>query len=130
MAIQVGGSFAPPLDDAKLSAYEELGKSIVDPQAAEYFSRLVAMLRAFWETGESKLPGTKHPSGMGIMVPLEEAEIKRIWDHVPWAEECDLIGRCFDKFESGPLRNAAYHLLWYARELTLDREPITADKVV
>jgi hypothetical protein len=27
------------------------------------------------------------------------------------------------------LRNAAFHLLWHAMEITLDREPLTNDKL-
>ena len=112
---RVGGSFAPPLDKAKLAEYEKLESTIEDRQIADYFRSLIAMLRHFWKTPASKLPGSPHPSGTGVIVPLEEDEIKRIWDSVPWSEECDLIGQVFDKLETGPLRNAAYHLLWYAR---------------
>jgi hypothetical protein len=31
--------------------------------------------------------------------------------------------------ESTPLRDAAHHLLWHVRELNLDREPVTNDKL-
>jgi hypothetical protein len=126
---RVGGSFAPPLDKTKLAEYEKLGATIEDRQTADYFKSLVAMLRHFWKTPESKLPGSPHPSGVGTIVPLEQAEIERIWNAVPWSQECDVIGVVFDKLETGPIRNAAYHLLWYARELTADREPITKDKL-
>ncbi len=37
------------------------------------------------------------------------------------------LGKVFDSL-AGDIRNAAYHLLWYARELTKDREPRTKDK--
>jgi hypothetical protein len=39
-----------------------------------------------------------------------------------------LMGRAFDSLE-GSERDAAYHLLWFARELTRDREPCTSDKL-
>jgi hypothetical protein len=33
------------------------------------------------------------------------------------------------ELEPTPLRDAAHHLLWFARELDMDREPITKDKL-
>jgi hypothetical protein len=33
------------------------------------------------------------------------------------------------ELESTEIRDAAFHLLWYAKELTLDREPITSDMI-
>jgi hypothetical protein len=86
------------------------------------------MVRVFNETPSSKLEGDTHQSGVGKIIPLEKEEIERIWDVVPWPKECDVIGECFDKL-TGELRNAAFHLLWYARELAIDREPITNDKL-
>jgi hypothetical protein len=35
----------------------------------------------------------------------------------------------FDGLRAGELRNAAFHLLWFCKELTLDREPLTVDKL-
>ncbi len=90
------------------------------------------MLEVFWQTPESKQPGDPHPCGRGTIIPLEDAEIQRIWDVVPWAEELDLYGRLFDRIDpvaTRDLRKAAFHLLWYGRELCADREPITSDKL-
>jgi hypothetical protein len=68
---------------------------------------------------------------MGQIVPLHPAEVERIWDHVPWDHELDGIQRLFDAIPASQkdLRNAAFHLLWYAKELAHDREPITQDKL-
>lgn len=123
----IGGSFAPPLDDAKLTAYEALAAGCSDEQCKDYLEQLIKMLRVFWQTGESSQPAQQTPLGVAI-VPLEDAEIERIWDYVPWESECDTMGVAFDRL-SGEVRNAAYHLLWYARELAKDREPTTSDRI-
>ncbi len=125
---QFGGSFAPPIDEAKLEEYRQLAGNVSDEQASDYMLQLVEMLDLFFETGDSSLQGSPHPSGVGSVVPLEDAEIKRIWDKVPWAADCDAMGKTFRKLQ-GVERNAAYHLLWYARELTQDREPMTTVRV-
>jgi hypothetical protein len=126
-----GGSFAPPLPDDKLSAYETLAVT-ADEQTREAMLKLATMVRKFRETPDSVQPGTPHPSGRGVIVPLEDAEIQRIWDVVPWMEELKMYGQLFEKIsatEQRDLRNAAFHLLWFGKELCSDREPITNDKL-
>lgn len=123
-----GGSFAPPLTHESLVAYKLLSSACEDVKASGYMKNLIKMVEVFNETPASKEAGSPHPSGLGIEVPLEADEVKRIWDCVPWSEECDVIGKAFDVLK-GDTRRAAYHLLWYARELTVDREPITTDKL-
>lgn len=135
MPIQYGGSFAPPLTADKLKDYRKLvAKS--SPEIKEAIEKLCVMAELFIQTPPSKNGGKPHPSGKGVIVPLETEEIKRIWDHVPWAYECDAFQSLFDTLPSGPkgspeydLRNAAFHLLWYAKELTSDREPLTNDRL-
>lgn len=136
--VRVGGSFAPPLPDAKLTEYEALANN-APGQIKDEMLKLVKMLRVFRETPDSKKPGKPHATGIAMVVPLEEEEVKRIWDYVPWGDEsddhineCDQIGKLFDKIDpvaNKDLRNAAFHLLWFARELAQDREPITNDRL-
>lgn len=128
MAQRLGGSFAPRIDEEKLEQYRQLAGNVQDQRCSDYMLKLVEMLDLFYETPDSTLPGTKHPIA-GMVVPLEDAETTRIWDKVPYSDECDLIGKAFDILPPGEQRNAAYHLLWYARELTLDREPMTQERV-
>lgn len=123
---RIGGSFAPPITDELLAEYCSLCEQCKDRKAQGYMRQLVVMLNKFNETPRSTIEGTPHPVGVGVIVPLEPDEIERIWDEVPWPEECDLMGKAFDVLK-GDVRKAAYHLLWYARELTADREPITND---
>lgn len=130
-ADRIGGTFAPPLDEPLLRRYEEAaGRG--GEKVREAMNKLIHMLRTFWQTPRSRLPGRDHPSGRGVIVPLEDAEIKRIWDVVPWMEELDVYAGWFDQIDpirERELRNAAFHLLWFAKELHLDREPMTADQL-
>lgn len=126
-----GGNFAPPLPKEKVALYRELGESLL-LHLKEPFMRLCDMVELFYETPESPLPGTPHRSGRGLVVPLTEEEKARMWDAIPWPHELDMYGQLFDEIDNATqhdLRNAAYHLLWFARELDLDREPITNDKI-
>ena len=124
--VRHGGSFAQPLSIEKVAAYRELAKQ-AGVEIREAMESLCTMVEVFHETPKSKLQGFQHPSGTGTIVQLEDAEIQRIWDHVPWPRECDSMGVLFDSLTDKPVRDAAYHLLWYARELAMDREPITTD---
>lgn len=129
----VGGSFAPPIDEAKLAGYESLAVS-AGGRVGEEMAKLLKMTRAWWELPESTRPGTEHPSTpRAAVIPLEDAHVKALWDLVPWPDELKLLSNGIDSgvFDSltGPLRDAAFHLLWFAGELTLDREPITLDKL-
>lgn len=157
---RTGGSFAPPLDATKLAAYRALAESAPSTIKAAMLP-LCDMVEAFQETPASTKVGAPHPSGVGLMIPLEDAEVKRIWDLVPWdgqtledgtiaPKECDMLADLFESLPTGTsgeaikdgvrravvsdpkakaLRDAAFHLLWYAKELTRDREPMTSDKL-
>lgn len=125
----VGGSFAPPLDEAGLVDYERLAKA-AEPVVRDVMTTLIKMVRTFQETPKSKVKGQPHPSGRGMIVPLEPEEVKRIDQAVPWKHELDAMGGVFeaiDPVREKALRNAAFHLLWYGYELTNDREPPTSD---
>jgi hypothetical protein len=131
MAQRFGGVFAPPLTADKLATYRELAAT-AHYQVRDAMLALCDMVAKFQETPESTAPGTKHPSGRGVMVPLSDAEVLRIWDVVPDEDELKLYGDRFEKIDAvteKPLRDAAFHLLWYGRELFLDREPMTKDKL-
>lgn len=126
---RIGGSFAPPLDAERLQAYRQAAQS-ADAPTRDAMLALANLVEHFQRTGPSRQPGTPHPSGRGVIVPLEAAEVARIWDHVPWDHELDAMAGLFDQLDGrSPLRTPAFHLLWYARELAKDREPITCDRL-
>lgn len=131
-AVRFGGSFAPPIDAQKLAHYRDLSMQVNDPPTMESMVELCDMVELFQQTPPSTRPGKPHPSGRGVITPLGEGEVDRIWDAVPWPDELDLMSARFEKLDpvsQRDIRNAAFHLLWYGRELCLDREPITTDRL-
>jgi len=131
MQARIGGTFAPSLDADKLVVYKTLAAA-ASPKIAEAMGKLISMIEEFRKTPDSANPGKPHPSGRGVIVPLENAEIVRMDAHVPWDDELNLWATWFEGIsptDAKPLRDAAFHLLWFGRELFLDREPMTTDKL-
>lgn len=125
--------YAEPIDEGTLQDYRTAAKSL-DPtsEVGYHFRALLSMVEKFFETGESSLEGIPIEGNRegAVHVPLETEEIDRIWDYVPWSKEIDAIEAAFDTLPNkSDIRKAAFHLSWYARELTADREPITKDKL-
>lgn len=135
----VPACFAPEITKEKLAEYEKLIETQAKGQIAEEMTKLAGMVKKFLETPASKTKAQVVPmmavkDGKEISsakcVPLEDKEVERMWDEVPYDDECDRLGVLFDKISNAsnkPLRDAAFHLLWYARELTRDREPMTQE---
>ena len=126
----VGGSFAPPLPAALLAEYRKLVVSQPVTPITESMSSLITMVEQFATHAPSDSAGTAHPSGKGTIVPLHPDVVKSIWELVPWQDEINLMGARFEQIDpvnQKPLRDAAFHLLWFAGELTRDRMPMTSD---
>jgi hypothetical protein len=131
---RVGGSFAPPLTDELLASYQALIEKVPDKtQLKEALVDCMACCRKWWELPESTGGvTTPHLSGRGVMVDLDDNIKADLWDHIPWEEEIATIAKLFDGIDpvaDSSLRHAAFHLLWHVKELDLDREPITMDKI-
>lgn len=154
--VRFGGMFAPPLNPSTLSSYKSLASSCSDPKIKEFMLKLCDAVDAHHDEEDSDETPAPHPSGLGTITNLTKDSIKRMWDKVPWPEECDMYQKAFDELpleaqdsentrliqehkESGgkglptsfkpTIRSAAYHLLWYAKELAEDRQPLTNDKL-
>lgn len=130
----IGGTFAPPLSDEKLSEYKSLIDGLSNSSPVKYaMQQLHNCCAKWWDLPESSETETKnHSSGIGIIVPLETEIAKALWDHIPWAHEIEAIKILFEEISNDthkPLRDAAFHLLWHVIELNLDREPLTVDKL-
>lgn len=130
MQQRFGGSLAPPLSVEDCEKYMGVAKE-AHPQVAEAMATLAALVIAHKEQcSPSTAKGTPHKSGTGLMVPLYPDTVKTLDPHMPWPEELKMMGEIFDKIdpvEEEDLRNAAHHLLWYANELNIGREPMTCD---
>ena len=133
MSKQIGGSFAPPLSDEKLAAYQELINLVPEKtQLREALDTCMKCVMKWWELPESSSGSKPHGSGRGALIELDDSIKSDLWDLIPWKEEIETIKKLFDGIEpvkDKALRNAAYHLLWHVIELDLDREPITNDKI-
>ncbi len=130
-ASRIGGSFAPPLTDEKLTSYESLAAS-ASPEVKDAMGTCLACVKKWWGLPYSGPAGsTPHPSGIGTIVPLDEPIAAALEPSIPWKHEIAAIQGLFDSIPAShkELRNAAFHLLWHVIELDLDREPITADLV-
>lgn len=126
-----GGSFAPPLTEETIKKYRVLAES-APAQVKDGMGVLLVLACEHRKHPESAAVGTPHPSGRGVMVPLAVAVADAIDPFTPWDDELRMFGDVFgriDSVEHKELRDAAHHLLWYAKELSLGREPITTDKL-
>lgn len=144
---------APPLTDELLARYADL--VVQAPMPARTRDAMQVCLRcveAWWNlpasTERPDVFESRTPAGQRVtfdVTPLSDELVQQLDAHTPWAEECQLYQQLFDALPtgrqnadgSGPitdqaaadLRNAAFHLLWHAQEITLDREPCTADRL-
>lgn len=135
----IGGSFAPPLTDAKLAAYRDLIDALPPSAVRDALDTLHKCCAEWWELPESSGTETRpHAVGIGTVVDLDEPSKTALYDLIPWAHELNAMGGWTDAtgyhaglFDDlrGELRDAAFHLLWHVKELDLDREPITNDKL-
>lgn len=136
--------FAPPLSDETLARYQALVAALGPDQAElkDVLSGLMKCIQVWWELPESrrkptlwKLYHVERQAEMEVPeTPLEHAHVTALWDVTPWMRELDTLSTPladgpFDTLPPGELRELAFHLLWHAKELTLDREPMTRDKV-
>jgi hypothetical protein len=107
---------------------------------ADAYDSLLVCVRTWWDAPESKRKDGERwklrHKGKEITVqetPLTPELVDQLWDTTPYMDELDLLSTprddgILDGLE-GDLRNAAFHLLWFAKEITLDREPVCADQL-
>lgn len=133
--------FAPPLTDDLIARYAALADSLPDSRGdvRDAMRECLAAVRLWWELPESK--GTPKDQSVEVkhrgkdtlvkIVSLAPDLVKQLWDAVPWPYELDAMQSLFDRIDPAErgLRDAAFHLLWFARELSNDREPLTADNL-
>lgn len=139
----IAGSFAPPITPEVLARYRALAEAEPAGPVKDALTSLGEMVRVFGQTPRSKLPGKPLAAAPFVgatgplagktftaeVVPLEPAEVKRIWDHVPWEHEIEGYRKLAKGLKPGPVHDALRHLIWYAAELCKDREPICTDSL-
>lgn len=131
--------FAPPLTDEKLAAYTSLIESTdATSQVGDALRQCLACVKAWYalpvSTRTDVIRFTTIHKGNELtyaITPLEKEHVTALWDVTPWMTELNTYSNThetglFDAL-SGDLRNCAFDLLWHAKEITLDREPLTQD---
>lgn len=129
--------FAPPLTEETLAKYESMIAGIENAEIKDAMQSCFCCVQAWWQLPESKRKDGKKWTIKNrgrdteyVETPLENEHVVSLWDVTPWDRECDSMAALFDTIPVvDPIRNAAYHLLWHCKEITRDREPLTADKL-
>ena len=153
----LGGVYAPPLPKERLVEYKKYIETSFPGHLKEAFLGFVKMLEVFYETPESKKPVKPDRLGLKTDIDLEDAEIKRIWDYVPYphelvglraeirnlsesSEDLDNAKRNEEAKAKGlpglrphsswnlTVKYVGGHLLWFASRLSKDKQPYTNDK--
>lgn len=131
--------FAPPLTDELLARYRELAEG-AEPEVRDALQELLTCVEAWWQLPESTRNDVRRWQFVHrgqqvecIEQPLDHEHIQSLWEVTPWMRELNTLSNSqetglFDGLQ-GDLRNAAFHLLWHCKEITLDREPMTSDKL-
>lgn len=133
--------FAPPLTDALLDRYAQTITKLPGKhgELRDALSGCLKAVRLWWDLPESK--GKAGDRNLQVLhrgqekrvkvISLTDELIDTLWDAVPWPYELDAMQSLFDRIpaEEKELRDLAFHLCWHCRELTLDREPLTQDKL-
>jgi hypothetical protein len=122
--MMIGSTAAPRLTPDKVAEYRALAGTVEDREARYYMLDLCRMVEVWLETPDLP-PGPPNVLGFPV-TPLTQEEIARLDEVVPFRNECEAMGKSFESLQ-GDQRNAAFHLLWYAYELTADRQPCTKD---
>lgn len=128
---------APPLTDELLTTYQAMVSTIDDAEVKDGFQQCLSCCEAWWKLPESNLEGIKlnvTNHGTYEIKSLQSDHIVLLDSTTPWMRELKTLSNesatgVFDKLPNDDLRNAAFHLLWHAMELSLDREPCTNDKL-
>ncbi len=132
---------APPLTDEILATYRTIIDSV--PERTPLRDALEALYKcatAWWGVPVSKMrekrlaTGTDLTQGPDVRFQkLDTETMEALYDHIPWMEEILGYEALFEQVSDATdkeLRDCAFHLVWHAKELTLDREPITLDRIV
>ncbi len=134
--------FAPSLTDEILVNYETLinGMSEEYAEAKDVLRQLLTCVKVWWDLPVSTKQGigwkifdtSKQAVVIVQEIPLEDQHVKDLWEVTPWMRELVSLSTpqedgLFDRLPKGDLYNMARHLLWYCKEITLDREPMTSD---
>lgn len=127
-----GGSFAPPLSDDLIASHKLTIEALPESPTKDALVICHNCVAKWWDLPDSSGSGKPHISGRGLIVDLDKSIAEALWETIPWEKELEMFQQLFDEIDAGSqkeLRNLAFHLLWHVKELNLDREPMTNDKL-
>jgi hypothetical protein len=133
--------FAPELTDKKLEEYKTLIDSVLEDKAElkDVLNTLYTAVMTWWVLPDSKksvkrweFNTTEGTKVYGEEQLLDDEHVQKLWEVTPWMRELIAMEPLLDSISptsEKSLRDCAYHLLWHCKELTLDREPMTSNKL-
>lgn len=116
---------APALTDASLARYEELAAS-APAEVKDAMQVYLKCVKMWWDLPESTGKKTPIMDGLAHIQNLDEPIKQALWELIPWPDEMVAYAKRFDAIDpvkEKELRDAAFHLHWYVKNLNLDREP-------
>lgn len=119
MARYFGGSLAPTIDEVKMSQFRHF-EGTLDGPANDYYTELLELAELWWDSDVSTAEAK--PGRFQAIVPLTQELQNKFYNAIPWPKELALMAETFETL-TGEVRNCAFHLLWLANELNLNREP-------
>lgn len=132
---------APALNETTLAVYGAEVNALEPSELKDTLLRLYRCVENWFRLPESKRTDVKQweftngTTGEKLTCkdqPLEEEHIMALWDTTPYMRELVAMEPLLDSIDlvtDKSLRDMVFHLLWFAKELTLDREPMTTDKL-
>ena len=94
-----GGSFAQPLSDELLAEYEQLAEE-APTLIRDVMRALLVPVKLWWSLPESTGDGIPHASGRGVIVKLDNAIQKALWESIPWEHEIKAMASVVDQIQA------------------------------
>lgn len=136
------GAVPPQLTQEKLDAWQDYVSALAEGVLKDILQRSLTAILAWWNAPESqnrrirRFPYRRLRDGKEVTLevqPLDEKIVNQIDEAVPWSYELDAMLKQVElEFKERPVskeeRDMTYEMLWFTYELSLDREPCTADR--
>jgi len=145
---------APEITTEKVSEYETLISGITDREVKDRCADLLSCVKEYMtlpasaeDTGDTFVFGEGAARKSCKIHPFDQSKVNALWDVTPYMTDLAAYEVCFEALPPGTvenedgtvtledatekaIRDMAFHLLWYAKEITLDREPLTLGKLI
>ena len=132
---------APSLTDEKLAEWVEKINAVENgTELRDALDTLLKCVLEWWNIRESTektivaSTGVANVSGPDVRLQHFDDELKDLlFETTPWMKELNVLGELFESLDpitQTDLRNMAFHMLWFAKEICNDREPLTLDRIV